>query len=733
MKTPIIAALAGLAAFAEHVRGPSKFIPARPPAAPLAVRSPYLNTWLNGRTDDGPSGYLAGQWPQFWTQRTQGWQGFIMVDGQAFNWMGNASGASTVTQESLEYTSTRTTFTMNVDDKVAMNITFLSPVYYDDLRRQSITSSYLNVAVKSMDGDSHSVQVYCDVSGEWASADDSAIIQWESRAREGVRYHNFSRQDQQVFDEVDETPSWGNWYWATGDQRGVSYQIGADTKVRDQFLKHGYLTGDIDENFRAISDHWPIFALSRDLGKLRNDWTSTLFTIGYAQEHAVLFQGKEEEPRKVRSLWTEWFAEDGLVTFFYNDYDHAVEYSDRLDEQIADNSTAAGGQDYLTITSLAVRQVFGSLTYTGTQDQVLVFLKEISSNSDIQTVDVLFPALPIMLYLNPDLIRYTLDPLLENARFHYPNDFAQHDLGTYPKALGHPKGDDEPMPLEECGNMVIMMLAYAQRKPDNNYLAENWDLLQNWAEYLIQGAKIPADQLSTDDFAGHLANQTNLAIKGIIALKAMAEIAMLTGHYDKKEEFANTAGQYLKFWSKHGINSKRHTWSAHGLDPESDTEHSMLQYDNPKTYGLLYNIYADKLLRLNFIPQSVYDMQSDFYLSIQEQYGVVLDTRGTLTKVDWEMFAAAVAKPKTRDMLVRKVARWIDETPTWRAFTDLYDTRDGGYSRGIQFAARPVVGAVFALLALDEGFPQRSLLDVVDEAVHGTDGQILLNEMSEAD
>lgn len=73
------------------------------------------------------------------------------------------------------------------------------------------------------------------------------------------------------------------------------------------------------------------------------------------------------------------------------------------------------------------------MVWTGSGDDVVVFLKEISSNSDIQTVDVLFPALPIMLYLNPDLIRQTLAPLLENARFHYPNDFAQ--VSSYPLNL----------------------------------------------------------------------------------------------------------------------------------------------------------------------------------------------------------------------------------------------------------------------------------------------------------
>lgn len=44
----------------------STFSPARPPAIPLAVKSPYLSTWLNVGSDGGNGGYLAGQWPVFW-------------------------------------------------------------------------------------------------------------------------------------------------------------------------------------------------------------------------------------------------------------------------------------------------------------------------------------------------------------------------------------------------------------------------------------------------------------------------------------------------------------------------------------------------------------------------------------------------------------------------------------------------------------------------------------------
>ncbi|PHH67709.1 hypothetical protein CDD80_590 [Ophiocordyceps camponoti-rufipedis] len=693
MKFVKLAAAAVLTVLGREAEADSQFFPARPPAAPLAVRSPFLNVWLNGQPNGGRHGYLPGQWPRFWTESVQGWQGYVRVDGKAFNWMGDAPvKAPNVDQVSLEYTSTKTTFIMNVDGKVQLKAEFLSPVYPDDLRRQSITSSYLQVSARSLDGRPHNVQIYCDVSGEWASGDTSAVIQWESGTRDNVRYHKFHRKDQQVFKDINEIASWGNWYWATGNQDGVTTEIGADNYVRNMFVRDGRLRDQVDPKHRAIRDNWPVFAFARDLKDVTGSWKDTLFTIGYTQDDAINFQGKEAQPRAVPSLWRSFHREDQLVSIFYKDYNYAVQYSRSLDDRInRDSQAVAGsaGKNYATMTTLAVRQVFGALGFTGTQQQPLVFLKEISSNSDIQTVDVIFPAFPILLYLNPDLLRYMLDPLLENGRTHYPNNYAQHDLGRYPVALGHPKGDDEQMPLEECGNMVIMMLAYAQRKRDNGYLAANWDLLDKWAQYLVQDAKIPANQLSTDDFAGHLANQTNLALKGIIALEAMSRIAGSTGHAEQQKRYGDTARDYLRFWQQHAINTR------------ANPRHTMLQYDSPDSYGLLYNIYSDKVLNLNFVPQSVYDMQSDFYLSVQKRFGVILDTRGTLTKLDWEMFSAAVAKEPTRNMFINKIADWINQTPTWRAFTDLYDTGSGGYpSAGLQFTARPVQGGVFSLLAL---------------------------------
>ena len=178
----------------------------------------------------------------------------------------------------------------------------------------------------------------------------------------------------------------------------------------------------------------------------------------------------------------------------------------QLDGEIKTDSENTAGQDYSTITTLTVRQTFGALQFAGTTSKPYIFLKEISSNSDIQTVDVIFPAFPIFMYLNATLTRYLLDPLFENQESGaYPNKFAEHDLGTFPVAKGYPAGNDEPMPLEECGNMIIMSLAYAQRTGDVDYLKAHYAKLSQWAEFLVEDSLIPANQLSTDDFAGTLA------------------------------------------------------------------------------------------------------------------------------------------------------------------------------------------------------------------------------------
>jgi hypothetical protein len=75
------------------------------------------------------------------------------------------------------------------------------------------------------------------------------------------------------------------------------------------------------------------------------------------------------------------------LSFFYNDYDTASSLSAAFDDKVKADSVAAGGDDYLSLTSLAARQAFGSIEYTNTPTEPWLFMKEISSDGNVNTAD----------------------------------------------------------------------------------------------------------------------------------------------------------------------------------------------------------------------------------------------------------------------------------------------------------------------------------------------------------
>ncbi|PQE08816.1 putative glutaminase protein [Rutstroemia sp. NJR-2017a WRK4] len=699
MKSSILGMVLGTMA---SLASGSDFFPTRPPAIPLAVRSPYMQTWLESGSVGGSGGILPGYWPGPQPGDVSGgagsvtaWAGLIKVDGTAYTWMGAASVNGvippSVTQTRMEYTSTRSTFLMNVAGKVSMNVSFISPINPTDLKRQSIVGTYLDVSVVSIDGATHAVQLYADISAEWASIHSSDTAQWNYTTDSGIGTHRVWRQNQSEFNEdyADDAAHWGYYLWSTEAVQGMTFQSGQDVAVRQAFLSNGSLAGTQDTSYRAISDNWPVFAYANNLGNVGSTPVATLYTIVHSQQRAIYFNGASGLVG-VPSLWTSYWSNDlAAVSYFYGDW---ATQNGALDAKIAADSLAAGGQDYLTITSLSARQAFGAVQLCGTPDKLYYFLKEISSDGNIQTVDVMFPAMPIFLYTNPVLVKYLLDPLFENQEAGlFPQTYAIHDLGaSYPRAVGHPTGDGEPMPLEECGNMIIMALAYAQRTSDTAYLSKHYPILKQWTGYLVSEALIPANQLSTDDFQGTLANQTNLALKGIIAIEAMSVVAKLTGNTADAQNYTNIAHSYLTQWE--GLAIVNATASA--------PAHTKLAYQDATGHGLLYNLYADRLLNLNFVPQRIYDMQSAFYPTVAHTYGVPLDSRNVATKSDWEMWVAAISSASTKSMFISKLATWIATTPTDRAFSDLQNTDTADFWSG-PFIARPVVGGHFALLALN--------------------------------
>ena len=678
--------------------------PIRPPAVPLAVRGPYLSTWL-------PATELPGTWQQFWTGHTTAMGGIARIDGTSYMFMGaptivldvpngNHGSPSTVQgfeqaldQTLLEVTPTRSRFHLQ-GGGVSLVVEFLSPVEVADQRRQSIPMSYVLMSASSVDGQPHDVQLYADISGEWTSGDDSQLITWAparvNYAGGALQAWTVSLQNQQPLTEQDQLAAWGSMVWATPSSAALTYQSGQDIVVRAQFVNSGKLTNGNDTSYRAISDNWPVFGFSVDLGQVNAKTVTAEVSIGQVRTPAVSYLGQNLQP-----LWTSHFASwQDMLGFFHADLPAARRRADILDAKITSDARSTGGKPYAGLCAIALRQAYGGTELVaGPGGAPWAFLKEISSDGNVSTVDVVYPASPAWIYADPAYLGLLLEPLLAYAETGgWPETFAEHDLGSaYPVAAGHNNGQEEDMPVEESGNMLIMTAAYLRRSTAataSAFATAHYAILKQWADYLVANLPDPGFQNQTDDFAGSIAHSVNLALKGIVAVAAMSQVATAAGQAADAASYRAQASQFMAYWT------------AHAQDPGG--QHLDLTYNGSDggngTWGTCYNGFADRLLRTGLVPAAIQAEQSRWYQGVANAFGVPLQVPHSYAKSDWEMFTAAwLSDHPIRQELIDRVYTYAHTTPSRVPFSDLYDTI-GDYQVGFQ--ARPVQGGIFALLAL---------------------------------
>ena len=225
-----------------------------------------------------------------------------------------------------------------------------------------------------------------------------------------------------------------------------------------------------------------MFSFSKSFGFNQSAYSdSVTFTIALIQDPVVQF-ASARGLTMMRPLWSSWFQTvENLLSFHYEDFRNARTLASDYSIQLAQDAYLSGADDYVDIVALTARQVMGATTFSGTPDDPILFLKEISSNGNFQTIDVIFPAFPFFLYTNPRWLAYLLEPLIEHMLSgQYPNTYAMHDLGThFPNATGHSDGNDEYMPVEECGNILIMGLAVANSLlySENSAATSRWSTL----------------------------------------------------------------------------------------------------------------------------------------------------------------------------------------------------------------------------------------------------------------
>jgi len=666
-----------------------KMTPLRPPSVPLVACDPYFSVWSASDT-------LYGEHTRHWTGKPYPLTSLIRIDGKTYRLMGGQpADLPVLTQTGVRVFPTRTLYTFE-SPQVRVEMCFLQAALPEDIDLLSRPVVYVVWTCTATDNQPHQVSVYLDAGMELVVDEPAQEVVWSVPSVQGLKVLKAGSKEQNVLGRKgdDVRIDWGYLYIAASDQPSVHSVIASAKDCRGMFTARGLLPTAMDEQMpRAVRDGAPVMAMQIDLGSVssQNPQSGRLM-LAYDDIASILYFG-----RKLPAYWKRnGKTIEQLLTESQEQYDQIARRCEQFDAALIEDLYQAGGADYAAIASLAYRQAFGANKIAAdSKGMPLMFSKECFSNGCMATVDISYPFAPQVLLLNPTLAKASFVPILEygrSERWKFP--FAPHDIGTYPHASGQAYGggersEENQMPVEECGNMILLSAAVTEAEGDIDFVRQYWDILSRWAEYLKAKGLDPENQLCTDDFAGHLAHNVNLSAKAVTALGAYAKLADQMGRKDTAALYRQTAEEYVRQW----------------MEMADDGDHYRLAFDKPGTWSQKYNLIWDEILGLDLFPAEVARKEMAFYRKVQNRYGLPLDNRQTYTKLDWILWTATLTQDR-RDFaaLVEPVHRFLNETPDRSPMTDWYQTRT---ARKVGFTARPVVGCVFAQMLYDKSVWQK--------------------------
>lgn len=642
-----------------------------PPATPLVANDPYFSIW-------SPADKLTDEDTVHWTGKPHRLSSLVRIDGKPYRVMGaSPSTVPPLEQKSLAVLPTRTIYTFE-GGGVVLTLTFTTPALPEDIDLLSRPVTYLTYEFKSTDGQTHDVSIYFDASGELAVNTPNQQVVGSSEAAGDLSVLKIGSRDQIILGKKgdDLRIDWG-WLYLAAPKQSVAFQALANRGERSAILSGSSApTADLPAAADSV-----IAALVLQVGQVSEQPVSRWLILAYDDLYSIQYNHKNLRPYWRRDGWE---AAD-LLKASAQDYRSLQQRCAAFDQMLMDDLVQAGGERYAKICALAYRQCFAAGKFVADdKGQPLQFSKENHSNGCIGTSDVFYPMAPQFLLFGPSLAKSFLVPFMNYAssdRWKFP--FAPHDLGTYPWANGQVYGggertEENQMPVEESGNLLLLMAAVAQMEGNADFASLYWSRLEQWADYLRAKGFDPENQLCTDDFAGHLAHNVNLSAKAICALGAFAKLCEMRGDRDKAQEYFKVAREFAQRWVKEA----------------ADNGHYRLAFDRPGTWSQKYNLIWDRILGLRLFPAEVLRKEMDFYKQVQNRYGLPLDNRQTYTKLDWILWTATLTQDRADfEALVNPVFLFLNETPDRSPMTDWYQTKT---ARKVGFTARPVVGGVFA-------------------------------------
>lgn len=585
----------------------------RPPATPLITIDPYFSVWSDA--DELNSKYTI-----HWTGKEHSIVGRLTVDGTAYRFLGAPANKvePTLKQISRDMDALTTTYVFE-GAGIELTALFTSPLLPSDFYYLSRPVSYLELIVRSTDGEEHSVSAEISVSEQIcinAVGEDEIVT--ELFERDGLNHAKMGSKSQKMLTRNGDylCTDWGYFYLSA---------------------KNAAVTTKNDFNMTWVTLETPVDG-------------SALITFAYDDIKSIEYFGKH---------LTSWWNRDGAdilceIAKAHNEYNDLFNTCREFSDRMFTDAVRAGGEKYAELLELAFRQTLAAHKLAVDENgDILWISKECFSNGCAATVDVSYPSIPLFLLYNPELVRGMMRPIYKYAASdewtkELKYDFAPHDAGRYPLLNGQVYGGnkyEKQMPVEECGNMLVMEAAVAIADHDASFAASHLDVLEGWVKYLIENGKDPENQLCTDDFAGHLAHNCNLTLKAIMGIASLGIIYDMLGKPEESKKYLDLARELAPDWAERASNG--------------DGSYR-LAFDKPGTFSMKYNIVWDKLFGTNLMPREVLESEVASYKKHFHPYGLPLDSRQPYTKSDWLTWTATLAND--RETFEEFIA------PMWDAF-----------------------------------------------------------------
>ncbi|MCC7159838.1 MAG: DUF4965 domain-containing protein, partial [Ignavibacteria bacterium] len=261
----------------------------------------------------------------------------------------------------------------------------------------------------------HRVRIYFEEGSMLSINDKNEKIYW-TRIDEGVTVLTMGAYDQIPFGiRGDSTRNnWGYAHLITSNRSTTYGYQGFGDNLRQAFVNHQPMPSDDTRKPRRANDQSPSSVFIIDLGLVFLQPTSSYLTFLYDDVYSMLYFQDWQIPCWRTELNNSVSALIDEAVLYYKSNMADVTDSNLL---LTTLLTDTGGVQYSLLGSLVTRQITGAMTRTWSDkyNRPQLYMKEISSDGDVSTVDVIFPSSPFFLWLHPEMLRDVLIPVLAYA------------------------------------------------------------------------------------------------------------------------------------------------------------------------------------------------------------------------------------------------------------------------------------------------------------------------------